>query len=74
MISMSYSCRCGWRSAVLNDAQDHANSTFHHVDLHGFITPNKLPVANTQSIEEAARKRAKESAILRAARDKGLLK
>lgn len=75
MISMSYSCtKCEFRSALLEDAQEHANSTRHHLDIKGFISPNGLPKSVDARIELQARERAKQSAILRLAKERGLVR
>lgn len=74
MISLSYSCRCGFASSILDDAQDHSNSTQHHVSIVGFMTPTKSPVANIHAVEERHKARVREATIMRLARDKGLLK
>lgn len=75
MISLSYSCsKCEYSTGVLNDAQEHSNSTQHHIKVQGFLTPTTTPVADLDSLRQnAAVKRMRESAILRLARDKGLL-
>ena len=74
MISLRYSCACGFATGVLNDAQDHANATEHHVQITGFMTANKAPVADLRALEERARTKARENEIMRRARDRGLLK
>lgn len=75
MISLYYSCsKCEYSTGVLNDAQEHSNSTQHHIHIKGFLTPTTAPVADLETLRHnAAVKRMKESAILRIARDKGLL-
>lgn len=72
MMTMTYSCSCGWRSGLLNDAQDHANANGHVVSITGSITSN-IPQVDATAIAEAARARATEAEIMRRARDRGLL-
>lgn len=75
MITLNYSCKCGYVSSILDDAQKHVNATRHHIDVSGFLTPNiTLVKAAQEGAPEAVKERARENAILRAARDRGLLK
>ena len=72
MISLTYSCTCGFKTPILTSAQEHADTTQHVVEVRGSITSQKRPKA--VQIEQAARDRALNAAILRAARDRGLIK
>lgn len=72
MISMTYSCKCGFKSSVLDDAQGHADEEGHNVDLVGSITPRTIQF-DTHAIELSAARKARESEIMRQARDRGLL-
>lgn len=72
MITMSYACKCGYATGVLDAAQQHSNATRHHVEIHGFLTPNAVP-AIIGPTPEAIKQKLREAAILRAAREKGLL-
>lgn len=76
MISLNYACsKCTFKTSVLTDAQDHSNDTRHHITLSGFMSPNQEPKSTVVYDPEAAHmKRAKDAAIMRAARDKGLVK
>lgn len=73
MISLTYSCTCGFKTAILTAAQEHADQTQHIIDIRGSLTAQKPPKADT-AIEKSARDRALRNAILRAARDRGLIK
>lgn len=72
MISMSYACKCGWESYVLSDAQDHADKEQHSVAIRGFISPRVDPRSATTA--EVVKKKAFDQAVLRAAKERGLLK
>lgn len=74
MITLTYSCKCGWQSVILDDAQEHSNLTRHKVEIVGSLTPNKAIPTTYVDIEERARARARESAILRIAKEKGLVR
>lgn len=71
MISLTYFCKCGWRSPVLDNAQAHADTTGHVVTVTGSITSTKT--FDAKQIAKTAAEKAREAAILRAARDRGLL-
>lgn len=73
MIRMSYSCACGMNTARLEEAQGHADETGHVVRIAGEVT-TRIPQVDATAIEASARARATEAEILRAARDRGLLK
>lgn len=73
MISLNYVCRCGWKSGILDSAQAHANATSHTVSVQGTITSNKPDEPVLTTIADRAKNTAREAAILRAARDRGLL-
>jgi hypothetical protein len=76
-ITLFYYCDCGMDTATLDVAQqhanDHRNDPTHVVRVEGTITANAAAVADVVQIEQAAAQRLRESAIMRAARDKGLL-
>lgn len=74
MISLRYSCKCGWSSTLLDDAQGHANATQHHVDVLGSISPVFNVTAQKQKIERAAKDKAWDAQVMRVARERGLLK
>lgn len=75
MTSWEYTCTvCKYATPLLNNAQDHANETRHHLKVHGFLTPNRPPKTTTYNAPEAQMQRARDAQILRVARDKGLLK
>lgn len=74
-ITLSYSCSCGFHSGILDDAQKHANWEGHYVDVSGCMTPTvETPLKLKGDITAQARAKAKDAAIMRAARDRGLLK
>lgn len=74
MISMSYFCtKCGYKTAILDDAQDHTNETTHHMGINGFITPNKITIDKEAIRASAQASRARDTAILRLAKEKGLV-
>lgn len=74
-ITMSYSCSCGFHTGILDDAQKHANWEGHYLDIHGCLSPTvETPLKLKGDITAQARAKARDAAILRAARDRGLLK
>lgn len=72
-IHMVYECGCGYSSHILNDAQAHANTTGHPVRIVGSLTAN-VQFFDTVAIEKAAEQRARDSAVMRAAKERGLLR
>jgi hypothetical protein len=72
-ISLHYTCECGATTAHLDEAQAHANEDGHVVRVSGTLTSN-VPVISATAIAKAAEGKARDAAILRAARDRGLLK
>lgn len=74
MIKMTYSCKCGWESGVLDEAQQHANHNKEHiVDIRGTITFQDKCKADKEFIEQEMRKRATDAEIMRRAREKGFI-
>lgn len=72
-ITMDYRCtQCSYASALLDDAQAHANDTTHTLRIHGSLTPNKI-IYDIVAIERAAERKMRDAAIMREARDRGLL-
>lgn len=71
-ISMSYHCPCGFRTLILDAAQNHANATGHVVSIQGALSANK-PVVLKEAIEASAAEKVREMEIMRRARQKGLV-
>lgn len=74
MIALTYACSCGWRSPVLDDAQEHADETTHIVQVRGTITARELVSKRNIGIDERARLKARELEIMRRARAMGVVK
>lgn len=73
MIQLSYRCACGAKTSDLDTAQKHADATGHVVTISGSMT-SREPVVSSTKIAESAERKMREAAILRLARDRGLLK
>lgn len=75
MIRLSYFCSsCSYATFLLDDAQEHANTLSHTVDVKGTITPQeKVGVLSELDKASKAHERAREEEILRRARDKNLI-
>src|SRR5690349_24531611 len=58
--------------SLLLDAENHARETDHVLNLRGRVEPPQISRAAELKIEAQAREKAKQSAILRAMRDRGL--
>ena len=83
MIRVAFSCaQCAWSrvgatTGPMLEAQDHANQTGHVIRVSGQVDDRVMVVKSPEPADlsaQAALRRARESAILRLARDKGLLK
>ena len=73
-INLFYECTtCDFQSSSLEDAQRHADEREHTISIEGTLTARPNSTANILSIEQAAARKAREAAILRAARDRNLL-
>lgn len=72
-IRLTYSCTCGYATPILDNAQKHADSTGHTVDVRGTIT-ERNDVASVKAIDasDQIRKKARELEIMRVARARGL--
>lgn len=72
-IQMTYACtECAFKTVELDAAQLHADRQQHVVGIRGTITA-RAPLFDKEQIEASAREKAFNSALLRAARDRGLL-
>jgi hypothetical protein len=71
-ITLFYACKCGFSSGALEKAEQHAQTTSHVVNITGTLTP-KITL-DVEAISASAAEKARDSAVLRAARDRGLLK
>lgn len=72
-ISMAYECTgCDFDSYQLQDAQAHANRTGHVVAISGSLTANVVQFDQV-AIAKAAEQKARDEAILREGRRRGIL-
>lgn len=71
-ITLQYFCKCGWRSPILDAAQAHANETTHVVDVKGTITAIISAQRPSFDKDEAMKRRALETEILRRAKHLGI--
>lgn len=76
MISLLYLCAsCAqFETSDLDSAQRHADTTGHTVRVSGTITPRVYRQTNTLFDSAATSDKVRDNAVLRAARDRGLLK
>lgn len=69
---LNYSCRCGFRSGILDEGQKHADRTGHTVDVNGTMSPRELTGVAHQ-LDLSTERKARELEILRQAKHRGLL-
>jgi hypothetical protein len=72
MLRMAYQCKdCGEVFAFLDPAQEHANETRHTLYISGEMTPSK-PARKTEKETILAKKAAKDAAVIREAKKRGI--
>ena len=75
-IRLAYTCKdCSAlrHSQQMDEAQKHANETDHEIMVSGVLTSTK-PKISPGAIAESAAQKLRDGAVMRAARDRGLLK
>lgn len=74
MIRLTYKCQvCGFGSSVLNEAQEHANTKRHVVDISGEMTPSEESLHVSDAIAPHLAKQVRENAVMRLAKQRGLI-
>ncbi len=72
-IQMTYRCNCGYATPILDNAIKHSNTTRHTVMITGGITPSEESRVWKYDADASAMQRAREAAILRTAKERGLI-